>query len=229
MKKIFFNNYKNIICIFVGILFLAIGTAFFKNSYFGSDAVSTLNLGLAKTLKLSYGTTNIIMNAVALIVLLIVAKNYLGIGTILVTFLLGVTINLIDQIGIVPSLKDFDKIWYIEYSVKLLYLLLANFICSFGVAIYIYANRGLTGFEGILMKIHTSTKIPFGVIKIINDIIFIIIGFLLGGTVGLGTIISSVIFGPLVDLNTKILKKTKILKEEQDDKKTKNKKNKKHN
>lgn len=225
MKKLFLNNYKNVICIILGILFLAIGTAFFKNSFFGSDAISTFNIGLAKTLKLPYGTTNIIMNIVALIILLIVARNYLGIGTVLVTVFLGVTINIVDKIGIIPSLEKFDKIWYIEYGVKLLYLLLANFICSFGVAIYIYANRGLTGFEGILMKIHSATKIPFGVIKIINDVIFIIIGWVLGGTVGIGTIISSIIFGPLVDLNTRLLKKTNFIKEEKAKKHVKNKKN----
>ena len=214
MKKLFLNNYKNVICIFLGILFLAIGTAFFKNSYIGGDAVTTLNLGLANVLKLSYGTTNIIMNVVALIVLVIVGRKYLGIGTVLVTLLLGTTINLIDRLGIIPSLENFDKVWYIEYSVKFLYLILSNVICSFGVAIYIYANRGLTGFEGVLMKIHTVTKIPFGVIKIINDVIFIVVGWILGGTVGIGTIISSVVFGPLVDLHRKWLTKTKFLKED---------------
>lgn len=211
MKKIFLNNYKNVICIIIGILFLALGTAFFKNSDFGSDALSTLNIGLAKLLKLEYGTTNIIMNGTALIILLIIERKYLGIGTVLVTFLLGLTINLIDYLAFIPNLDSFNNVWYIEYSIKILYIILANVICAFGIAIYMYADRGLTGFEGILLKIHNITKIPFGVVKIINDVIFISVGFFLGAKIHIGTIISVVSFGPLVDLFGKLLRKINFM------------------
>ena len=229
MKKWFLNNYKNYLCLILGIVIMAFSSVFFNNSHFGSDAIYTLNQGLSKLTHLDTGITNIIIGVIAFIVLLIIDRKAIGVGTFLMAIFLGLIISLLFKINIVPNLSyeyieslsfiptvDFISIPKVVYLLlQLLYTILAIVLGGFGVALYIYGNRGISPLEGILIKIQKVSKVPFWVVKIINDIIFYAIGLILGATFGIGSLIAAFTYGPMISFFGKLLKKSNIIKEEE--------------
>lgn len=219
MKKWFLKNYKNYICLLVAIILLALASVLFNNSGFGSDSIFALNQGLSKVTNLSLGVVNIIVGAVAFIILLIIDRKAIGVGTVLMALTMGLFLDLIDKLGIVPNLDSFEFNKIVMFLLKLLYIVLAISIGGFGIALYIYANRGISPLEGIIIKIQKVTKIPFWLVKIINDVIFYVVGFLLGATIGIGSIITAFTYGPMISLFTKLLNKINFLKEDNNENK----------
>jgi len=127
------------------------------------------------------------------------------IGTFVVALLLGPMINLIIGWGWLPI--------PVSLLERIVMVFVAILFLSFALAIYIYANIGYSPFEGILLTIKQKVKMRFAFIKIINDASLFIIGWLLGGTIGIGSVMTVILLGPLIDLFTHLVKKTKWLPE----------------
>ena len=91
-------------------------------------------------------------------------------------------------------------------------VLIGIVIGGLGLALYMYADLGLSPFEGIIVTISNETKVRFGIIKIIFDAIYFTTGALLGGVFGIGSIMTVFLYGPTIDMFMKLLKKTNIIK-----------------
>lgn len=200
--------YKRTILLLLAIALMAIGAVLFLTASIGSDAILVLNQGVSIFLKIETGTGVIITNLVLLIFVVFTYRKSIGFGTALVAFLLGFSINLFSKINFIETSSNF--------FINLIIFFCGLIIGSFGVALYIYVDLGLTPFEGIIVMIEEKTKMRFGLIKIINDIVFFAIGYLLGGTVGVGSLILMFLHGPSIDLFLTLLKKSNLIKFESD-------------
>lgn len=218
MKNWFLKNYKNYLCLIFAILILGIVSVLFNNANFGSDAIFCLNQGLATKLKLPIGVVNIIMNGAFFIVMLIINRKDIGVGTVLMLLLLGTSIDIMMGLNFIPNLANVELAKPLYIFLQCLYILLGLALGGFAISLYIYANRGISPFEGVLIKISAVTKIPYWATKIINDVIFYIIGFLLGGVIGIGSIIAACLYGPSISLFGKLWKKFDFLGEYKDEK-----------
>ena len=78
-------------------------------------------------------------------------------------------------------------------------------ISSLGVAIYIFANVGYSPYEGIILTIKDKFNLRFAYVKIAADIAMFSIGAILGGTFGVGSIMTIILFGPLIDIFGKLI------------------------
>lgn len=224
MKKWFLRNYKNYICLVVAIILLACANLFFEYSNFGSDAIFALNQGLALTTNITIGQSSIIIGVIAFIIILIIDRKSIGVGTVLMTLTMGIFYDLIKALNIIPNIgvMEFDNI-ILEYGLKLLYILLAIGIGGFSVALYIYANRGISPLEGILIKINKVTNVPFWLLKIINDVLFFLVGFIMGATISFGSIIAACLYGPVISWFTKLFNKLNFLGDKETNEKEQNK------
>lgn len=212
MKKWFLNNYKQYICVIISIILLAFVNVFFNNSNFGSDSIFCLNQGVSKFLKIEIGYATLIMNGLFVVIMLIINRKAIGVGTILTIIFLGPLINIIIKLNIIPDLASvkLPKVPYVLLQIT--YILIALLLGGISISLFIYTNRGLSAFEGVLTKIVIVTKIPFWAVKIISDIIFFIVGFLLGGTIHIGSIISAILYGPSISLFSKVWKKLNLFR-----------------
>ena len=230
MKKWFLKNYKNYLCLFFAIILLSFASVFFDYSDFGSDSIFALNDGLATKTGLSLGNTNLIIGATSFLILVIIDRKSIGVGTFVMALTMGLCIDIVIKLNIVPKLSNYEMHFILKYTLKLFYVLFAITIGGFGIALYIYANRGISPLEGILMKITKVTKMPFWLVKIINDIIFYTVGIILGATFNVGSIIAAFTYGPVISMFSKMLAKSGFLKEknenEDKNKKTSKKSNK---
>ena len=197
--------YLNFIFLIIGTLFISIGGVLFLTANLGSDALMVLNQGIVNALKIDVGYGIIISNLILLVVIIILDRKTIGIGTFFITILLGLTINLLQSFNLIQTSDHF--------FINLIIVFAGIIIGGIGIASYIYANLGLSPFEGLIIYIVNRTKWHFWLIKIINDVILFTIGFLLGGVFGIGSVLTVFLFGPIINFYLFLLKKTNLVKQ----------------
>jgi len=196
--------YRNVIVLLLGVLLLSIGGALFLTANIGSDSLMVFNQGISVVLKTKVGLAIMISNIIALFIIFFINKKTLGLGSLAIIFLLGPTIQIIKDANIFKTPNTL--------ILQILMVLIGIVIGGLGLALYMYADLGLSPFEGIIVTISNETKVRFGIIKIIFDAIYFTTGALLGGVFGIGSIMTVFLYGPTIDMFMKLLKKTNIIK-----------------
>jgi len=196
--------YRNVIVLLLGVLLLSIGGALFLTANIGSDSLMVFNQGISVVLKTKVGLAIMISNIIALFIIFFINKKTLGLGSLAIIFLLGPTIQIIKDANIFKTPNTL--------ILQILMVLIGIVIGGLGLALYMYADLGLSPFEGIIVTISNKTKVRFGIIKIIFDAIYFTTGALLGGVFGIGSIMTVFLYGPTIDMFMKLLKKTNIIK-----------------
>ena len=78
---------------------------------------------------------------------------------------------------------------------------------GFGSAIYLTTNLGPGTRDGLMKGISENYKKPITFVRLFIELIVVILGWLLGGTVGLGTMLFALLIGPCISINLLTIKK----------------------
>lgn len=183
----------------IGMIILGIGVFFTIKVNLGSDPASTLQLGMAKQLGISYGLSTVIFNIVFLIIIFCFDKKYINISSILAIFIIGYTVEGMNLIFGWLDLESFNLIY------KLIICLIGTFVISIGVTVYIFSDLGVGATDGISELISDKTKFHYRTVRFVSDLILVILGYLLGSVVGIGTVLITFSVGPFIQLNRKIM------------------------
>ena len=192
---------KILLC-FVGNFVACIGCAFFIDSQLGSDPISVFLDGLTATFGVSLGTASAIYTYGTLAVALLFAFKYLNLGTIISSV---VWANVLGWADIVIRATWGNEI---DLTTKVLFLVIGVIVMPAGLALSVSARFGFGSMDSILFRI--SDKIPklnYGNLKMIADGTWIVIGFLMGGIVGVGSIVGFLFTGPLISFFVKLYNK----------------------
>lgn len=188
------NKVLKIIFALIGIFCVGVGVAFNASTHLGNDAIGMIYDGIRVSLRLTteqLGLVSNLLNITLIILLIFTGRRYVNIGTIIYILPYGAFVNIGTFIYhiIFPSQSLISRFVAGTIGCALIYL---------GVAIFIAMDIGLDPFTGIVMLIRDKTKKEYKSIKIIFDIILVLIGFLLGGTFGIFTIITAFTAGPSI-------------------------------
>ncbi|MCR5032199.1 MAG: hypothetical protein K6A92_04995 [Lachnospiraceae bacterium] len=156
----------------------------------GAAPWDVFNLGLSGTFHILYGTASI---AVSLSILLIdiLLKEPIGIAMLIDSIVVGKAVDLFNHISIVPEPKNM--------GISLLYLFLGMTIMGYTQALYMKASLGCSPRDTLLVGLAKRlNKIPIGVVSIGLLSAATLIGFLLGGPVGPGTVLCALFQGPIM-------------------------------
>jgi uncharacterized membrane protein YczE len=197
------NKVVRYLGVIFGLVFVSIGASFFITANIGSEAITVFMQGIMLQTNSNYALAIIIANLVPVIVLFIIKRNdLLSFGSFAV-ILIGPLIDLWLASGL-----------FIQPAIllmQLLFLLIGILASGLGLAVYIHANVGMSPFEALVVAISQKFKnVRFFLIKIVFDSLFLVIGFVLGGVVGIGTVISVLAFGPVINAYLVILKRIKL-------------------
>jgi uncharacterized membrane protein YczE len=186
-----------------GLVFVSIGASFFITANIGSEAITVFMQGIMLQTNSNYALAIIIANLVPVIVLFIIRRNdLLSFGSFAV-ILIGPLIDLWLASGFFVEPTDL--------IIQLMFLLVGILTSGLGLAVYIHANVGMSPFEALVVAISQKFKnVRFFLIKILFDSLFLVVGFILGGVVGIGTVISVLAFGPAINAYLVILKRIKL-------------------
>lgn len=198
------NNYKNLLILFLGIIILALGSSIIIKANIGADSITVFSQGLENTLNLTYGQAYILANLFFLVIVLLLHKKKLGVGTIVITFLTGFLIDV--YLKYLP-LRSFDNL-----ILNFLFSFSGLVFAAFGLALYIYSNSGLGSLEAFVDYGSKKLNIHFGFAKIIFDALLFIIGALMGGKFGIMSVVSVITLGPMIDLFKYLIAKTNLIK-----------------
>ena len=193
MKKI---NYKALFIkcavIFIGVFLAGFGCASYLKAALGSDPVTAFVEGLGKTIGISAGSATNILNVSAFFILLILNIKMINIGTAIYTLFLGLFVDMSSSIydmllGPDPSLL-----------IRVLILIIGTLAIGVGLGLYQSAGLGAGPTDGINQTVVLKTGIPYKWERIMFDALMAFIGWLLGGTIFIGTIIGIVAVGPIM-------------------------------
>lgn len=184
------------ILLLVGLTIAHLGVTLFLQADLGSDPFNVLIQGLFRTipqpgfLTLTHGRVHMGISFLIIIVLLFVDRSYIRIGTLLCMILGGPIIDMFTLVlGSVIN-SGSAMVW------RLACLVLGCVILAFGMTIVIKSQAGTGPNDLVAVVISDKSHKKFGVIRIIVDVCFALAGFVLGGTIGLGTAICAFLVGP---------------------------------
>lgn len=202
------NMVKRIVLSFISIIVMGFGISLFSVSGFGVDPFTSMNMNIASTLGISFGTYQMIINAVILLYVILVAhRGLVGVGTVFNMVGCGYTCEFFQKL-IQPAVEN-------HYTLEIrIPLLIAGIITlCFACSLFFTANIGVGPYDALGFMLSRSTKIAHKWIRVITDFTVILIGLIVSGgftaifsgslseikNIGLGTIITAFCMGPLIN------------------------------
>lgn len=164
----------------------------------GAAPWDVFELGLSKTLGITYGNASILVSVVILMIDVLM-KEKIGIGMFLDAFLVGKTVDLFNRLNPVPAIgKLFPGI---------IVMIAGLIIMGFSQYLYMKAALGCGPRDTLLVGLSRRLKkIPIGLISICILSVVTAAGWLLGGPTGIGTLICAFLTGPIMQLAFRIMK-----------------------
>jgi uncharacterized protein len=197
------NKAIRYIGVLFGLVFMSIGASFFITANIGSEAITVFIQGIMFQTNSNYALAIILANLIPVALLFAIKRNdLLSLGSFAV-ILIGPLIDFWLGSGLFITPNNIVN--------QILFLTTGILLTGFGLSVYIHANVGMSPFEALVVAISQKYKnVRFFLIKIIFDMLFLIVGFSLGGVVGVGTVISVLAFGPVINTYLVFLKKIKL-------------------
>ena len=186
------NIYKRILMMLIGNVILGTGAGMLRAADFGVDPYQCFVLGIDKALKLGYGTTFVIVNAVFLVLMLILARKMLNVGTLVNMFFLGYIIDFSYSMCMKSSSSP-------SFFVRVVYFIVSIILITFSSAVIYTADMGVSTYDWIALKTaEVQKKVSFKWCRVGTDLICVIIGLVFSIIPGIGTIVTAFLLGPLV-------------------------------
>lgn len=196
------NTVKKCLLVFCVMNLVGIAVALFLASGLGSDSIGLLCDGIRHVLPVSFGNASLLYNLLIIVVAFIVAKENLGLGTVVYALVSGYFIDFYGYV--IELLKVNENIM----AVRILSFIIEQCCLSLGLAILIQLKLGMNALDAVLYKIQEKSKLPYAGLRTGCDISYVILGTLMGGTFGIGTICSVLLTGTMVSKIIKVIEKS---------------------
>ena len=196
MKRSLKEITLRLVLLFTGLVIAHLGVTLFLLTELGADPFNVFVQGIFRTLRnflgmLTHGYTHVSICIIIILLLLIIDKSYIKIGTVVCMVFGGPIIDFFTRI-----LNTFIHAGN-PFALRIATLAAGCVILAFGMTIVIKSDAGTVPNDLVAIVISDKLSKPFGRVRIIVDFCFVAIGFLLGGAVGIGTIISAFLVGPI--------------------------------
>ncbi|GFI10222.1 MAG: hypothetical protein HFI24_03450 [Lachnospiraceae bacterium] len=194
---------KSILAAAFGVLLVGVGVAFNNCAGFGNDPVGIVYDGIRSISGMNQaqlGMASNAVNIVLLVFLFFVGRRYVSVGTFVYLLPYGFCVDLGNFLyGLHGASED---IW-----VRVVFSMLGCVLLSLGVAIYITVDIGVDPFTGVVLVLRDVLKKEYRYVKIGFDLTMVILGTLLGGRLGVVTVVTALAVGPVIQFFTRLLKK----------------------
>lgn len=183
---------RRVIGMVVGIVIIGLGIALFKQSHLGNDSISALNMRLAELFGISLGVQNIAANLLMFAIEIWVGRQYIGLGT----FVNGICIGFIVTAFYDPIAAFFGPA--ASLPEQLLWVAAAVIVTALGASLYQTADLGIAPYDALALELRDHTPVPYFGCRVFTDAVCALACWMLGGLVGLGTLICAFCLGPVI-------------------------------
>lgn len=182
---------RRLIMALLGTLICAFGVSLCRMADFGVDPFQTLCSGLYCVIPLPEGLVYIGINTVLLLLVLVLNRHYIGLGTLINLFLFGYVVD-ICQRGLTALLGLPTMVGRIAY------LALGIAVICISCAMYITADLGVSTYDALSLHMADKKLASYRVLRVGTDFICVLSGFLMGARVGVCTLITACLLGPAI-------------------------------
>ena len=180
-----------------GLSLFGLGEGLLIVSFTGASPWSVLAQGISLNVNLSIGTITLLIS-IAVLILWIPLGQKPGMGTIFNALIIAIMIDLCIKYVPTPS----------NYIYQLILAVISVIMVGIGGGIYLVSNLGAGPRDGLMIGLQKVTNFPIAVVRATLEISVVSIGWYLGGTVGVGTLLFAFGIGPCVALGLYLVDKT---------------------
>lgn len=188
---------KRFIRLLFGLFLYALGIVMTINANIGYAPWDVFHVGLANTVGISIGMASILTGVVIVLVAWLLGEK-LGLGTLLNMILIGVFLDMIMALHVIPKLQN--------AVLGTLMMVGGLFVIALASYFYIGAAFGAGPRDSLMIVFKRKTGLPIGICRGSVELLAVLIGWQLGGKLGLGTILSALTIGLCVQLTFKWLR-----------------------
>ncbi len=190
-----------VIILMAGLTIAHLGVTLFLLAELGSDPFNVLVQGLFRTLSsltgwglLTHGRVHVAVCFLIIVVLLLVDRSYIKIGTVLCMIFGGPIIDFFTmRIG--PFITEETTM-----PVRIAILAAGCVILAYGMTIVIKSDAGTGPNDLVAIVLSDRLGKKFSIVRVVTDVCFVAVGWVLGGRFGVGTLICAALVGPVAGL-----------------------------
>jgi uncharacterized membrane protein YczE len=186
-----------------GLFVFSLGIICFLEARLGLPPWDVLHQGIAKRTPLSFGEANEVIGVLVLLVAWSLGAR-VGLGTVGNAVLVGLFVVLLQPLEIVHDLGQLP----LGARAGLLALGLACF--GLGTAMYIGAGLGAGPRDSLMLVGAQRTGVRVGAVRAVIELAALAVGFAMGGSVGVGTVVFAALIGPAVEASFWILARSAL-------------------
>ena len=180
---------RRLIQLYVGLALYGASSALLVEAGLGLEPWNVLHQGLAELTGLTIGVVSIVVGA-AVLLLWIPLRQRPGLGTVSNVFVVGIAMD--GTLTLVPDVHSL--------AVRIPLLLAGILLNGVATGLYISARFGPGPRDGLMTGLHRRTGRSVRLMRTAIELAVVATGFILGGTVGIGTVLYAVSIGPLAQL-----------------------------
>ena len=181
----------------LGGLLIGFASCFYITAGMGSDPMTTMQEGISIQTGIELGMVSIITNIFFITLLFLTDKKRIGIGTVINPIFITIGIDILELILPVSDIL----------IIRLIYIVCGLLTAALGVGLSITAHYGDLSYDGFVLALSEKTKLQFRVIRWVFDGTMLILGILMKGSWGLGTVNALVLQGTVIQFFIKALSK----------------------
>ena len=181
------RTFRRMVQLFIGLWLYGTAMAMFIRAELGLDPWDVFHYGVQQHIGLSFGTIVIIVGGLVLL-LWIPLRQWPGFGTVMNVFVIGIATDVMLAVLAAPS-----DLW-----LRWVFLLGGIVVNGLGGAMYIGSQYGPGPRDGLMTGLAHRTGLSIRLVRTSLEISVLAIGWLLGGVVGLGTVLYALLIGPAV-------------------------------
>ncbi|MDD2353192.1 MAG: hypothetical protein PHX56_06545 [Atribacterota bacterium] len=189
--------YQRIIRLMWGLFLYSFGILLTVNAHIGYAPWDVLHVGIADTVGLTIGSISILLGIFIVIITVLLGEK-VGLGTICNMIFIGLFFDGIYALKIIPVPEN--------TFLAIVMLITGLFIIAFATYFYISTGFGAGPRDGLMVALARITKLPIGICRGVIEFMAVVSGWLLGGMVGIGTVLAAFGIGFCVQITFYFLK-----------------------
>ncbi len=170
----------------IGLFLYGVGIAFLVRSDLGAAPWDVLTLGIEQHVPLTFGAISVIVSFLVLL-LWIPLRQWPGVGTLANALLVGPCVDLAFL-----AIPETTLIW-----LQIVFMLVGIVTIGFATGLYIGSRFGPGPRDGLMTGLHRVTGRQIWSVRTIIEAAVVLIGWILGGIVGVGTVAFALMIGPI--------------------------------
>lgn len=193
---------RRLVSLLLSVEMMGVCVAVFDRIALGTDPCSTMNLGLSRLTGLSFGTWQLMLNALLMLIVLRFDVGRIGAGTLANMVLIGYTADFVMAV-----LDRFPALLTLTLCMRLAVFVPTMLLFLLAASVYMAVDLGVAPYDAVpqILAAHAN-RLSFRAIRVCWDVGVMLIGFALGSTVGLTTVVTGFCLGPVIAAVTERMK-----------------------